>query len=111
MSSDNKNTGLDETAFELKPGQEYVPYVTQDDLAEGTVKSVISGVLLGVMFGAANAYLGLMAGLTISTSIPIAVLTVVVFASLRAGSWPGRRSDLRPSPATRAALGWDRFPK
>ena len=84
-SSDSDKTGLDETAFELKPGQQYIPYVTRDDLAEGTLKAVISGVLLGVMFGAANAYLGLMAGLTISTSIPIAVLTVVVFASLRAG--------------------------
>jgi putative OPT family oligopeptide transporter len=39
----------------------------------------VSGILLGVIFGAANTYLGLKAGLTISTSIPVAVLTVVAF--------------------------------
>ena len=82
---DKKDVGLHETAYELKPGQQYVPFVTTDNLTEITIKSVISGIALGIIFGAANAYLGLMAGLTISTSIPIAVLTVVVFTSLRAG--------------------------
>ncbi len=80
-----KNTGLDQTAYELKEGQTYVPLVTQDNVAEATIKAVVSGIVLGIIFGAANAYLGLMAGLTISTSIPIAVLTVVVFTGIRAG--------------------------
>jgi len=40
---------------------------------------VLTGIVLGVIFGAANTYLGLKAGLTISTSIPVAVLTVVAF--------------------------------
>lgn len=52
-------------------------------LAEFTLKSVLGGLLFGVVFGAANAYLGLRAGLTVSTSIPIAVLTAVVFRALR----------------------------
>lgn len=78
--------GLDPTAYELLPGQEYQPFVARDDLAELTIKSVVTGVLLGIVFGAANAYLGLMAGLTISTSIPIAVLSVVTFTSLKAAT-------------------------
>ena len=39
----------------------------------------VAGALLGMLFGASNTYLGLKAGLTISTSIPVAVLTVVTF--------------------------------
>ena len=74
--------GLDRTAYELKEGQAYVPYVQGDGVAEFTVKSVLCGAALGVVFGAANTYLGLMAGLTISTSIPVAVLTVVLFRAL-----------------------------
>src|SRR5688572_2063149 len=48
-------------------------------LAEFTVKALACGLGFGVLFGAANAYLGLKAGLTVSTSIPIAVLSVAVF--------------------------------
>ena len=51
--------------------------------AELTAKAVIGGMLLGIVFGAANAYLGLRAGLTVSTSIPIAVLTVALFKVLQ----------------------------
>ena len=40
---------------------------------------MITGVVLGLVFGAANAYLGLRVGLTVSASIPAAVLTVAVF--------------------------------
>ncbi|MBK8096947.1 MAG: oligopeptide transporter, OPT family [Planctomycetes bacterium] len=48
-------------------------------LAEFTLKAVLAGLLFGVLFGAANAYLGLKAGLTVSTSIPIAVLAALTF--------------------------------
>lgn len=48
-------------------------------LAEFTLKAVLAGLLFGVLFGAANAYLGLKAGLTVSTSIPIAVLSALLF--------------------------------
>lgn len=74
-----RSKGLHPTAYELKKGQTYVPYVRGEGVAEFTLKAVISGVVLGIVFGAANTYLGLMAGLTISTSIPVAVLTVVAF--------------------------------
>ncbi len=70
---------LPRTAYVLEEGQEYVPYTKGQTLTEFTIKTVISGALLGMIFGAANTYLGLKAGLTISTSIPVAVLTVVAF--------------------------------
>ncbi len=73
------------------PGREEVqrpptPYVVPGESpAEATVKAVGAGILFGILFGAANAYLGLRAGLTISTSIPVAVMTVALFRALRAG--------------------------
>jgi putative OPT family oligopeptide transporter len=70
---------LPRTAYVLDEGQEYIPYTSGQTLTEFTIKTVISGALLGMVFGAANTYLGLKAGLTISTSIPVAVLTVVAF--------------------------------
>lgn len=48
-------------------------------MAEFTFKAVVTGVLLGIVFGAANAYLGLRVGLTVSTSIPAAVIAVAIF--------------------------------
>lgn len=63
------------------------PYIPADQSPpEFTIKANVAGILLGILFGAANAYLGLRAGLTISTSIPVAVLTVAAFRILaRAG--------------------------
>ena len=62
------------------------PYVSPSESpAEATAKAVGAGILFGILFGAANAYLGLRAGLTISTSIPVAVMTVALFRTLRAG--------------------------
>ena len=62
------------------------PYVSPTESpSEATAKAVGAGILFGILFGAANAYLGLRAGLTISTSIPVAVMTVALFRTLRAG--------------------------
>ena len=55
-------------------------------LAEFTGKALLCGLVFGVLFGAANAYLGLKAGLTVSTSIPIAVLSVALFKLLGGGT-------------------------
>ncbi|HUP22461.1 MAG TPA: oligopeptide transporter, OPT family, partial [Thermoanaerobaculia bacterium] len=63
----------------------------QPDPPEVTIKAVVAGVLFGITFGAANAYLGLRAGLTISTSIPVAVMTVAAFRAMRAA---GARSGI-----------------
>ena len=69
---------------ELNPGEIYQPYVSPlESPNEFTVKALFFGVIFGILFGAANAYLGLRAGLTISTSIPVAVMTVAAFQALR----------------------------
>src|SRR3954466_7688271 len=60
-----------------------------ESVIEFTTRAVIAGVLFGVIFGAANAYLGLKVGLTVSTSIPIAVLTVALFKLM-----PSRREGM-----------------
>jgi putative OPT family oligopeptide transporter len=73
---------LPPTAYELREGESYVPFTEGRTLPEFTLKAALSGIVLGVVFGAANTYLGLRAGLTISTSIPVAVLTVVAFRLL-----------------------------
>jgi putative OPT family oligopeptide transporter len=54
-----------------------------ESVVEFTLRAVVAGILFGVLFGAANAYLGLRVGLTVSTSIPIAVLTVALFKLMR----------------------------
>ncbi|MCK5652389.1 MAG: OPT/YSL family transporter, partial [Gemmatimonadetes bacterium] len=73
---------LPRTAYTLEEGEEFVPFTYGETLTEFTWKAAITGIILGIIFGAANTYLGLMAGLTISTSIPVAVLTVVVFRAM-----------------------------
>ena len=84
MAEPGSERRLPSTAYELKEGEEFVALTAGETLSEFTLKSVIAGALLGVIFGAANTYLGLKAGLTISTSIPVAVLTVVTFRLLTA---------------------------
>jgi putative OPT family oligopeptide transporter len=85
--------GLSRAAFEPIPeGSEYEPFIPADKVvAELTFKAALAGILFGILFGAANAYLGLRAGLTISTSIPVAVLTVAGFKILGA---MGSRSSI-----------------
>lgn len=59
--------------------KEFKPYIPADRVTpELTVTSIIMGILLAVIFGAANAYLGLKVGMTISASIPAAVLAMGV---------------------------------
>lgn len=52
-------------------------------LPEWTLRALVAGLVFGVLFGCANAYLGLKAGLTVSTSIPIAVLSLMLFRYAR----------------------------
>ncbi len=59
------------------------PYVAPDaQMPELTAKAIALGVVFGVIFGAATVYLALKAGLTVSASIPIAVLAISVFKRL-----------------------------
>ena len=57
--------------------KEFKPYIPADKvLPELTPISIILGILLAVVFGGANAYLGLRVGMTVSASIPAAVISM-----------------------------------
>jgi putative OPT family oligopeptide transporter len=60
--------------------QPYVPAAQSP--AELTPRSLVLGVILGLIFGASNVYLALKIGLTVSASIPIAVLSITIFRAL-----------------------------
>jgi uncharacterized oligopeptide transporter (OPT) family protein len=63
--------------------QEYKPYISHDkEPPEFTWKSIVIGTGLGIVFAWANAYVGLISGLTISASIPVSVMSVAIFAFL-----------------------------
>ena len=58
---------------------QFTPYIPADRITpEFTATSVITGIILAIVFGAANAYLGLRVGMTISASIPAAVIAMGV---------------------------------
>lgn len=62
-----------------KQQETFKPYIPADKVVpEFTATSIILGVILAIIFGAANAYLGLRVGLTISASIPAAVISMGV---------------------------------
>jgi len=65
----------------LRP--EFRPYVADDqDLPELTLRALVLGSILGLVFGASSVYLGLRVGLTVSASIPIAVVSITIFRRL-----------------------------
>ena len=59
------------------PPGEFKPYIPEDtSLPEFSLKAVLFGAIFGIIFGAVTVYVGLRAGLTVSASIPIAVLSI-----------------------------------
>ena len=63
----------------MNENKEFKLYIPADKITpEFTVTSIIMGVILAVIFGAANAYLGLRVGMTVSASIPAAVISLGV---------------------------------
>jgi uncharacterized oligopeptide transporter (OPT) family protein len=70
-------------------------------LPEITVKAFILGVLLSVILSAANAYLGLFAGMTVSASIPAAVVSMGILRLFR-------KSNISSKPPLRQANRWRR---
>src|SRR5580765_4075017 len=64
-------------------GEEFRPYIApEQNVPEFTLKAIVLGSLFGILFGAATVYLALRAGLTVSASVPIAVLSIAVFKKL-----------------------------
>ena len=71
---------------EHKPAAEHQPFVPADKtVAELSVPAVAMGALLGLVFAASSTYLGLKIGLTVSASIPVAVLSITLFRWLKLG--------------------------
>jgi len=63
----------------MENNKDFKPYIPASKVTpEITVTSIIMGILLAVVFGAANAYLGLRVGMTVSASIPAAVIAMGV---------------------------------
>jgi putative OPT family oligopeptide transporter len=75
--------GLSYDAYGGGKGEDYVPYIAANKvLPEFTILSLIIGALLAILFGAANTYLGLLVGMTVSASIPAAVLATGILKGL-----------------------------
>lgn len=71
---------------------EFKPYISADSAPpEFTVRAVVAGSLLGIIFAASSVYLGLKVGLTVSASIPVAVLSITLFR------WLGTAFRMRPA--------------
>src|SRR5258705_11807032 len=70
-----------ETSSKSTP--EFKPFIAAETIIpEFTPRAIVLGALFGVIFGAATVYLALRAGLTVSASVPIAVLSIAVFKKL-----------------------------
>ena len=78
--------------------KEFKPYVPADSkMKEFTPRAVILGGIFGIIFGASTVYLALKAGLTVSASIPIAVIAISLGRKLlkttileNPAGWPGK---------------------
>ncbi len=63
----------------MQENNQFKPYIAASKITpEFTVTSIVMGIILAVVFGAANAYLGLRVGMTVSASIPAAVIAMGV---------------------------------
>ena len=68
---------------EHNTNEEFKPYIPADKIMpEFTVSSIILGALLAIIFGGANAYLGLRVGMTVSASIPAAVVSMGIMRKI-----------------------------
>ena len=68
----------------VAPPQDQAPYISPETkLPELTLKAILLGALLSVILSAANAYFGLFAGLTVSASIPAAVISMAILKLFR----------------------------
>src|SRR5947209_10661447 len=74
---------LTTTTVESSAPKAFTPYVPPGDLRpEFTPRAIVLGGLFGILFGAVTVYVGLRAGLTVSASIPIAVLSISLLRAL-----------------------------
>src|ERR1044071_5896149 len=59
---------------------DFQPYIAPEThLREGSARAIITGTILGMIFGASSLYLVLKVGLTVSASIPVAVISITLY--------------------------------
>ncbi|MEJ1971109.1 MAG: OPT/YSL family transporter [Lacunisphaera sp.] len=74
-----------------EPSAKFEPFIPASaNLPEFTFRAVLTGAILGMVFGASSLYLVLKVGLTVSASIPVAVISLAMF---RAWSKTGGRDS------------------
>lgn len=72
MAENKRNSDFTATGVS---GEDYKPYISPDEnIREFTVRAILIGCVLAILFGAANAYLAMKIGMTICASIPAAVI-------------------------------------
>src|SRR5438270_11512876 len=70
---------MSDPAITVAPGKKHQPFVPENmQMKEFTLRAVLLGLLMTVVLGAANAYLGLRAGITIAATYPAAVIGMAV---------------------------------
>src|SRR2546425_9476085 len=76
----SEQTGVREKAWSsTAPPGEFRTYVSAEESPkEFTIRAIVLGALFGLLFGAVTVYVGLRAGLTVSASIPISVLSISI---------------------------------
>ena len=79
--------GLSPDAYTYNPGKEYQPYIpAETNMREFTARAVIIGCVISILFGAANAYLAMLIGMTICASIPAAVIGMALLKGMKNGT-------------------------
>ncbi|MDP8229409.1 MAG: OPT/YSL family transporter, partial [Candidatus Electryoneaceae bacterium] len=75
--------GLSNDAYRVMDGNNYRPYISPSTIVpEFTLRAILLGAVLGIIFGAANAYLGLKVGMTVTASIPVSVISMGILRGL-----------------------------
>ena len=83
--------------------KKHVPFVPETmEMKEFTLRAVLLGLLMTIVLGAANAYLGLYAGMTVSASIPAAVISMAILRLL--GGATGLASAMLANPSLISAI-------
>ena len=78
-----EHKGLPPEAYEAIPGEDYKPYVAADaKVPEATFLSILLGIILAAGFGVAMVYVGLKIGMTISASVPAAVISMGILKGI-----------------------------
>src|SRR6266699_2921215 len=80
----SEQTGVRERAWSstAPPGEFHTYVPAEESPKEFTIRAVILGALFGLLFGAVTVYVGLRAGLTVSASIPISVLSISILRKM-----------------------------